>query len=175
MFAWGRLAFAAAGLGPYEVSSYARPGRRARHNSLYWTGAPYLGVGASASSFRPLDDGTGWRFANPRATATYRASARAGVGSPRPVHVERRTPADLENEALWLGLRTTDGVDRAAHRARHGRDPLGRREAAVQKAVAAGWLTVTSQDLRLTPSGLLFADEVATRLWLDAPDAPVTR
>lgn len=167
MFTWARGAFEAAGLAPYEVSSYARPGRRARHNSLYWSGAPYLGVGASASSFRPLDDGTGWRFANPRATATYRTSARAGGGSPTPVHVEHRTAADLENEALWLGLRTTDGVDRAAHRRRHGRDPLASREAAAQKLVTAGWLSLTDSHLRLTPSGLLFADEVATRLWLE--------
>ncbi|HET6283182.1 MAG TPA: radical SAM family heme chaperone HemW [Polyangia bacterium] len=171
MFTWARAAFEAAGLPPYEVSSYARPGRRARHNSLYWSGAPYLGVGASASSFRPLLDGTGWRFANPRATATYRAAAGADGGSPRPVHVERRAPADLENEALWLGLRTSDGVDRAAHRARHGRDPLSGREDAARKIVAAGWLTVAPGHLRLTPSGLLFADEVATRLWLDAADA----
>ena len=102
MFTWAGAAFAAAGLVQYEISSYARAGRRARHNGLYWSGAPYLGVGASASSFRPLADGTGWRFANPRATATYLAAARRGVGSPRPVHVERRSAADLENEALNL-------------------------------------------------------------------------
>ena len=81
MFEWGRQALGAAGLAHYEVSSFARPGRRARHNSLYWqaSGAAYLGVGASASSFRPLADGTGWRFANPRATATYLARARAAA------------------------------------------------------------------------------------------------
>ena len=76
---WVRDALAAAGLAQYEVSSYARPGMRAVHNRLYWSGAPYLGVGASAASFRPLSDGTGWRFSNPRATDTYlRAAAQGG-------------------------------------------------------------------------------------------------
>ncbi len=165
MFTWARAALADAGLDQYEVSSYARAGRRARHNGLYWIGAPYLGVGASASSFRPLADGTGFRFANPRATATYLSAAHRGGGSPRPVHAEQRSAADLENEALWLRLRTSDGVDRAAHAARHGRDPLAGHEAAAQSCVAAGWLRADDSRLTLTPQGLLFADEVAARLW----------
>jgi oxygen-independent coproporphyrinogen-3 oxidase len=167
MFERGRAALAAAGYEQYEVSSYARPGSRAVHNHLYWTGAAYLGVGASAASFRPLADGTGWRFSNPRATETYLRAVDAGAGNPRPAKIERRTQPELENEAIWLGLRTTDGVDRAAHRARFGADPLAGREraAASARCVAAGWLSVTDADLRLTPAGLLFADEVASRLW----------
>src|SRR6185312_15181818 len=104
MFQHARQAFGAAGLVPYEVSSYARAGRRARHNQLYWALGPYLGAGASAASFRPLDDGTGWRFSTPRATDVYLRQAGAGRLAARPV--ERRSAADLENEALWLGLRT---------------------------------------------------------------------
>jgi oxygen-independent coproporphyrinogen-3 oxidase len=167
MFEHARAAFAAAGLEPYEVSSYARPGRRARHNQLYWSLAPYLGLGASAASFRPLGDGGGWRFSNPRATDVYLAAARAAGGSPDVRHVERRSAADLENEAVWLGLRTTDGIDRVAHRARHGRDPLAGREAAVTWAAAAGWLAVDEARVRLTPAGVLFADEIAGRFWRD--------
>ncbi len=167
MFEHARAAFAAAGLPPYEVSSYARPGRRARHNQLYWALAPYLGLGASAASFRPLADGGGWRFSNPRATDVYLTASRAGGGSPAPRHVERRTAADLENEAVWLGLRTTDGIDRAAHQARHGRDPLAGREPASAWAIAAGWLVADEAHLRLTPAGVLFADEIAGRFWRD--------
>jgi len=162
MLEWGRCALCDAGLAQYEVSSYARPGRRARHNGLYWrgSGAAYLGAGASASSFRPLADGTAWRFANPRATATYLR------GAP-PVHVERRSARDLENEDLWLGLRTVDGVDRAGHRRRHGRDPLDGRAQAARRCADAGWLVLADDRLALTPAGFLFADEVAARLWLD--------
>jgi oxygen-independent coproporphyrinogen III oxidase len=156
-----------AGLPRYEVSSYGRPEHRARHNGLYWTGAPYLGLGASAASFRPLADGTGWRFSNPRATDTYlAAAARAGAVSPR--QVEHRSAADLENEAVWLGLRTADGLDRPYHRARHGRDPLDGRAAAVGRCVDAGWLAVDDARVRLLPAGFLFADEIAGRLWIDA-------
>jgi oxygen-independent coproporphyrinogen-3 oxidase len=158
MFEHARAAFAAAGLPPYEISSYARPGRRSRHNQLYWTLAPYLGAGASAASLRPLADGTAWRFSNPRSTDVY-------LRGPMPRHVERRRAADLENEALWLSLRTVDGVDRAQHRARHGVDPAQGREPAIDAAVAAGWLSVDDARLRLTPAGTLFADEIATRLW----------
>jgi oxygen-independent coproporphyrinogen-3 oxidase len=159
MFEDARAALGAAGLEPYEVSSYARPGHRARHNSLYWSGAPYLGLGASTASFRPLADGSGWRFSNPRATDTY---LRAGDVVPR--HVERRTRDDLENEAVWLGLRTADGVDRAAHARRYGRDPLEGR-AAAKACVEAGWLAVDDTRISLTALGFLMADEVASRLW----------
>ena len=55
-----------------------------------------------------------------------RARPTSTCATPTPRHVERRTAADLENEAVWLGLRTADGIDRAAHRARHGVDPAGR-------------------------------------------------
>jgi len=165
MFEQGRAALESAGLAQYEVSSYARAGHRARHNRLYWSLTPYLGVGASASSFRPLDDGTAWRFANPRATDAYLRAARAGGGSPAVRQIDRRSGADLENEALWLGLRTIAGIDRAAHRARHGVDPLAGREVAAARATAAGWLTVDETRLRLTPAGVLYADEVAAWFW----------
>ena len=167
MFEAARAGFAAAGFSPYEVSSYARPGRRARHNQLYWSLGPYLGVGASAASFRPLAEGGGWRFSNPRATDVYLRAAVTGGGSPAVRHVERRTASDLENEAVWLGLRTAEGLDRAAHRARHGRDPVAGRESSVAAVVSSGWLVADAQRLRLTPSGVLFADEIASKLWRD--------
>jgi oxygen-independent coproporphyrinogen-3 oxidase len=159
MFEHARGAFAAAGIMPYEISSYATRDRQSRHNRLYWSLSPYMGVGASAASFRPLADGTAWRFSDPRATDVY-------LREPTPRHVERRTAADLENEAVWLGLRTAAGIDRAVHRARHGVDPVLGRDLEVQRAVSAGWLVVDDVNLKLTPAGILFADEVASRLWI---------
>jgi oxygen-independent coproporphyrinogen-3 oxidase len=161
-------ALGAAGYEHYEVSSYARPGRRARHNSLYWTGGAYLGVGCSAASFRPLGDGTGWRFTNPRATDRYLAAVGRGQGSPAPALVERRSAGELENEAAWLGLRLVDGLDRAAHAERFGADPLASpaRAAAAARLEVAGWLAVTPGRVHLTRDGWLFADEVAERMWV---------
>ena len=158
-----RDALAAAGYSQYEVSSHARPGRRAVHNSLYWSGGPYLGVGASAASFRPLGDGTGWRFSNARATETYLKSA--ATGNPRPAQTERRQAAELENEAVWLALRTADGLDRARHARRFGADPAVGRESELAACSARGWLVLTPEVIRPTPAGLLFADEIAARLW----------
>ena len=155
-----------AGYEHYEISSYARPGRRSVHNSLYWTMAAYLGLGVSASSFRPLASGEGWRFSNPRSVGTYMREVRARAGSAQPEQVELRSTSQLEDEALWLGLRMSDGVDRSLHEKRHGHDPLALPERAVaaEACVGAGWLEVTPERLRLTPAGFLFADEVAVRL-----------
>lgn len=154
----------AAGYEHYEISSYARPGRRSVHNSLYWTMGAYLGLGVSASSFRPLTGGDGWRFANPRSFGTY--MRQLNTGTVPPVHVERRSPAQLEDEALWLALRMSDGVDRQVHQRRHGADPLALPERAAAAALCekAGWLEITPRTLRLLPAGFLFADEVAVRL-----------
>ena len=77
MFEHARGAFAAAGIAPYEISSYARPDRQSRHNGLYWSLSPYLGVGASAASFRPLADGTAWRFSDPSSSGRESRPARA--------------------------------------------------------------------------------------------------
>lgn len=87
----------------YEVSSFARPGHRARHNAAYWTGVPYLGLGPSAHSF----DGTR-RWAN---VATLRgwAEALATGGDPR-AFVEEPGPPGRALETLYLGLRTRRGV-----------------------------------------------------------------
>jgi len=155
-----------AGYEHYEISSYARPGCRSVHNSLYWTMGAYLGLGVSASSFRPLASGGGWRFSNPRTVGIYLREVHVSAGAVPPEQVELRSPAQLEDEALWLGLRMSDGVDRRAHEQRYGHDPLAppERKTAADACAAAGWLEVTPERLRLLPAGFLFADEVAVRL-----------
>lgn len=167
MFEHAHATLAAAGFEHYEVSSHARPGQRSVHNGLYWSGAAYLGLGASASSFRPLHGGGAWRFTNPRGTESYLRAVEAGAGRFSPASAESRTAADSEREALWLALRTSDGVDRQAHAARHGRDPLAEpdRLRQAERCVRAGWLTVDDRRIALTTAGWLFADEVAERLW----------
>jgi oxygen-independent coproporphyrinogen-3 oxidase len=156
----------AAGYEHYEISSYARPGRRSMHNSLYWTMGAYLGVGVSASSFRPLASGDGYRFTNPCSLENYYQDVNKHAGLVQPELVERRSPTQLEGEALWLALRMSDGVDRATHQRRYGRDPLAlpSRSSSADACAAAGWLEITPERLRLLPAGFLFADEVAVRL-----------
>ncbi|MCX5746034.1 MAG: coproporphyrinogen-III oxidase family protein [Proteobacteria bacterium] len=68
-----------AGFEHYEISSFARPGRRAVHNSLYWQGRQFLGLGASAASLAHHPDGTASRATNPRRSVAYLAGAAAEV------------------------------------------------------------------------------------------------
>ena len=95
-------ALTAKGFEHYEISSYAKPGKRAVHNSLYWQGAPFLGLGASAASLRLYDDGSGERRTNPRRVADYLAGA--------PPEVTRIDAQEMAADRAWLGMRTVDGV-----------------------------------------------------------------
>jgi oxygen-independent coproporphyrinogen-3 oxidase len=93
----------AAGFEHYEVSNFARPGKRARHNSAYWVGAPYVGLGPSAHGF----DGDARRWNIDAFAAWERA-----VGSlTDPVGGEEfLTDENRIAERVYLGLRTTDGL-----------------------------------------------------------------
>lgn len=149
----------AAGFVHYEISSWARPGHRAVHNTLYWTSGEYLGLGCGAHSFRRTGDG-GERYANPRNVDDwFRAVA---SGAPRPP-LETLSADALEREAVWLGLRYLDGIDRAAHAARYGDDPARRHAGEVDRLLREGLVELTADRLRLTRRGILFADEVGAR------------
>lgn len=147
---------AAAGLAHYEISSWARPGRRAVHNTLYWTGGEYLGLGCSAHSFRRLPDGGGERFSVARSVDEW-------LRSPSVAAKETLDAAALEREAVWLGLRLLDGIDRARHARLHGVDPVAAHADEVARLVAEGLVAVTPERLALTARGVLFADEVGAR------------
>lgn len=140
----------------YEISSWARPGHRAVHNSLYWTGGEYLGLGCSAHSFRRLPDGGGERSSSVRGVDAW-------LRAPTQAAVEVLDQAALEREAVWLGLRLLDGLDRVRHRSLYGVDPVARHAAAIERLVAEGLVETTPQRLRLTARGVLFADEVGAR------------
>lgn len=93
----------AAGYEHYEVSNFARPGRRAVHNSAYWTGAPYLGLGPSAHGY----DGRVRRWN----TAAYTEWDRAVTAGEDPLDgAEVLTDANRHAERVYLGLRTSDGL-----------------------------------------------------------------
>jgi oxygen-independent coproporphyrinogen-3 oxidase len=92
----------------YEVSSYARPGARAVHNSLYWRGVEFLGLGAGAASFLRAGEG-GVRWSNHRSVGRYLAAA----PDARRAEIDELDAANLAADRIWLGLRTTDGVELA--------------------------------------------------------------
>lgn len=130
---------AGAGLEHYEVSNYARPGKRARHNSAYWRRATYIGLGPSAHSAYGRE-----RQWNVREWAAYERTLRAGgsaVGGR-----EVLDAAAMALEELYLGLRTADGI--AADR--------------LPAPVVANWVdegwAERGDRVRLTPEGWLRLD-----------------
>src|SRR5262249_11615783 len=125
----------------YEISSWAKPGHIAVHNSLYWSGGEYLGLGMSAHSFRR----PGERFANTRELEAY-------LGDPTapPAQSETLDEAALAREARWLGLRRLDiGI---AY------------EPALDRLISFGMLERRGDRVVLSRRGMLLADEVAVRL-----------
>ena len=136
----------AAGYVHYEVSNFARPGRESRHNSAYWTGEAYLGLGPSAHSYLPPE-----RRWNLRDWAAYRsalAEGRSPVDSRETVE-----GAALELERTWLALRTRAGLERAGWTASQ--------ESLVESWVDRGWAEYTAGGVRLTPAGWLLLDRLA--------------
>jgi oxygen-independent coproporphyrinogen-3 oxidase len=153
----------AAGFEHYEVSNYARPGRRARHNSLYWSGAAYLGVGPGAHSFVREEWRRGWRWESIRdPQAHMRAwSEEREAGLPRANDVEsieELTPRQLMAERMMLGLRTSDGIELEEPAVAAFADEVTISAAA---AVERGWAALDAGRLRPTPAGFLHNDALA--------------
>lgn len=124
----------------YEVSNAARPGHRARHNSGYWTGAPYVGLGPSAHSSTG-----GERRWNIREYAAWDAALRRG--EPTVAGRETLTADQMRLEALYLGLRTSAGVPRQLVPAE-----------IAERWAAVGWATAAGGRLCLTAEGWLRLD-----------------
>jgi oxygen-independent coproporphyrinogen-3 oxidase len=153
MYTEGLARLEAAGYEHYEISNVARPGRRSRHNLKYWQAGSWLGLGCAAHS---TWDGIRWR--NLSSTGEYIGRVRAGASA----RVDVRVLSDQERleEALFMGLRLTDGLDLAAIRTRHGVDVVDRYGHELQRFVDAGWMVERPGRLALTRSGMLVANEI---------------
>jgi oxygen-independent coproporphyrinogen-3 oxidase len=139
-------ALGAAGYEHYEVSNFALAGRRARHNSSYWAGVPYVGLGPSAHGF----DGVARRW-NVSAYAAWLRTVQAGRD---PVEgCESLDEGARAAEAVYLGLRTTDGL-----LAEPG--DLMR----VSRWAEAGWVVLDGGRIRCTALGWLRLDALAADL-----------
>lgn len=137
-----------AGFEHYEVSNFALPGRRARHNSAYWLGVPYAAIGPSAHAF----DGSvrSWNVAAyPDWERRIQAGESVNGGS------ETLSDENRLSERVYLGLRTIDGL-----RATDAELEL------VRPWVDAGWAIVTNRTIVLTINGFLRLDALAASLTL---------
>ncbi len=134
----------------YEVSNAARDGFRSRHNSAYWSGRPYIGLGPAAHSF----DGTTRRW-NIGAWEAYRravAEGRSAVESEETLTEEQR-----RLEAVYLALRTAEGLPFAALR----------RLSPPPHLAAQGWVEMRDGHLKCTPEGWLRLDSLVNELTMD--------
>ena len=100
----------AAGLPPYEISNFAKPGFECRHNLGYWRQVPYIGLGAAAHSLLPCEKEKGayLRRGNVSSLSAYMEGIESG--DPQRSESAYILPEDAQFETWMLGLRTTKGV-----------------------------------------------------------------
>ena len=144
-----------AGYEHYEISNFAKPGFISRHNSSYWRGKKYLGIGPSAHSF----DGASrqWNISN---NNLYIGSIEKGI---IPYDKEILTPTQQLNEYIMTSLRTMEGLDLNqvekvfGHQLRTGS----------RKFIERGLMTQDKGHLKLTKEGKLLADGIAAELFFE--------
>jgi len=138
---------AAAGYEHYEISNFSLPGRRSRHNTSYWQGKPYLGLGPSAHSY----DGAASRQWNIANNALY-------IKDPiSQIEKETLTPVQQLNELIMISLRTMEGLDlNKVPQSLPGR---------AEKYIREGKMIFRDNRLILTREGKLLADGIASDLF----------
>jgi len=151
-----------AGFEHYEVSNYAKPGFRSRHNSAYWSHEAYLGFGPSAHSFWRRSPGSApVRWGNAPALNRYCEALRRGE-----LPVEMREEVSREqlcNERIFLGLRSS-GVD--LRRLEREFDLPADRIALARALEGDGSAVLDGGTLRLTDRGYMLCDEIAARMMI---------
>ena len=143
-----------AGYEHYEISNLCLPGFESRHNTKYWTGAPYYGFGCSAHSY----DGSFRRWSNERDVARYTRLIQRDA-SPVVERIELSKHQERA-EALFLGLRMMQGVDLKRHQLQFGADPWDSHEAELARFREAGLIEYDGDLIKLTRSGTLLSNEV---------------
>jgi oxygen-independent coproporphyrinogen-3 oxidase len=147
-----------AGYIQYEVASFGKPNQFALHNTNYWKGVPYLGVGPSAHSF----DGK-IRGSNPANNSAYLKSLGNQI---IPFQTEELSENDLVNDYLLTGLRTIWGIDFDQILQVHQIDLFQVKKTILARMEEQGWLVWNHKNLSLSKSGKLIADSIAQALFI---------
>jgi oxygen-independent coproporphyrinogen-3 oxidase len=153
------------GLEHYEVSNYAAPGQKARHNLGYWRGNDYLGLGCGAYGTVSRSDGTARRYRNHPNPRTYLSRDERGPAAFTSSE-EHLDPATRLRERIMLGLRMKEGVDLEAAAAELGTDPYGSgRRTALEELVARGRIVQSGSRIAVPRDAWIWADDTAARLF----------
>ena len=143
----------------YEISNFARNEQYSEHNSSYWKQRPYLGVGPSAHSYNGVS-----REYNVSNNAKYLTSIHQDL---IPSTYEKLSLEDRTNEYLLTGLRTKWGVQHAELDALSGGKFILQHDAELKTMSKNGWITLDQKTILLTETGKLFADRIASDLFID--------
>ena len=146
-----------AGIEQYEISNFSLPGFHSKHNSNYWKGKHYLGIGPSAHSFNGTS--RSWNIANNR---TYMREIQEGKSW---FETEELTTTNQFNELLLVGLRTSTGVN--VEQLLSIQNPSKKFWEQIETMKNYGWIIVTDQTITLTKSGKLKADHISSELFID--------
>jgi oxygen-independent coproporphyrinogen-3 oxidase len=141
----------------YEISNFARPGKRSRHNSAYWLSENYLGLGPSAHSFNGKT--RQWNIAN---NQQYIQSIRQNKLC---FELETLKPTDRLNEYIMISLRTMEGLDLQRVNTEFGAEKRNQLEQNAAKYIALDQIKKENNKLLLTRNGKLFADGIAGELF----------
>jgi len=151
-----------AGYEQYEISNYAKINQngqtwRSRHNQKYWSFAPYTGLGPSAHSYTPPT-----RYWNVRDVGQYMGALTQGQ---LPIQEKEKTTTEQQiTEAIFLGLRTSDGID-MTHFEKTFQMTFNQKYGNIlQTLCAENLVNIKNGRCVLTPEGMLFHDSIVERL-----------
>jgi len=142
----------------YEISNFAKPGCYAVHNTNYWKGVNYIGIGPSAHGF----DGQN-RFMNPANNSLYIEKLESNK---LPEIVEELSLNDRFNEYLMTSLRTMWGIDLQKIKIDFGKDFLEETQHNLRGFEDKDWLVIDGNNIKLSQNGKLFADHIASELFI---------
>lgn len=147
----------AAGYEHYEISNFAKRGKQSKHNSSYWRGKHYLGLGPSAHSFNGLS--RQWNISN---NALYLNQIRENIV---PYEIEQLTSTQQLNEYIMTSLRTSEGISLSSVINKWGEVSAEKIAASSEKYRSQGMIYKEDNHLILTRKGKLFADGIAAELF----------
>ena len=141
----------------YEISNFGKEGFQSRHNSNYWKGKPYLGIGPSAHSYNGKN--RSWNLAN---NSLYIQQIKKGELASE---TEELSENDRFNELIMIRLRTKEGLDLKEVAELFPLDFLRKLEIEMQVPIESGLLEKVNNQLRITRKGLFLSDGIASRLF----------
>lgn len=141
----------------YEISNFGKPGQFALHNTNYWMGSSYLGIGPSAHSFDGVDRGF-----NPSSNPVY---VKAICSGQIPFVIEPLEPVDQINEKILTSLRTIWGLNMNLIKDQFDVDIRTEKKQEILSLEKQGWLITQGNTLSLSRKGQLLADSIASELF----------